>query len=165
MRRILFISLVLFTSILCELPTNFTWANTNNLNYIPAPRNQHFPEVCNSGWAITAANVLSSRIKINTTSFPDVQISPQVLLECDNLNFGCYGVFIQLLREMPEMLLDGLVKTTSQIRHVIRTRLIVVDNAALCQSANSVLRLVAQLNQTPRFMVSISMGISEVLTI
>ena len=94
-----------------------------------------------------------------------MQISPQVLLECDNLNFGCYGVFIQLFREILEMPSDGLVKIISQINHVIHTKLIVVDNVVLYLNVNSVLRLVAQLNQIPRFTESIHMEILEELII
>jgi hypothetical protein len=64
-----------------ELPDNFSWSDHNNINYLLSARNQHFPEVCNSGWAISATDVLSSRIKINRKGeVPDIQISPQVLL-------------------------------------------------------------------------------------
>lgn len=91
----IFITILLLSYVCCDLPTNFSWSDRNDLNYVASARNQHFPEVCNSGWAIAATNVLSSRIKINrTAASPDIQISPQVLLECDILNFGCYGVFM-----------------------------------------------------------------------
>lgn len=67
--------------------------------------------------------------------------------------------------EILEMPSDGLVKIISQINHVIHTKLIVVDNVVLYLNVNSVLRLVAQLNQIPRFTESIHMEILEELII
>lgn len=57
------------------------------------------------------------------------------------------------------MLSDGLVKTISQMRHAIHTKLIVVGNVVLYLNVNFVHHLVAQLNQTPRFTESIHMEI------
>lgn len=75
-----------------DLPTNFTWANINNISYIGPVRNQNFPNSCNSGWAFSTIHMLDSRIKRrrNATS-PDISLSVQVLLSCDTLDFGCMG--------------------------------------------------------------------------
>ena len=55
--------------------------------------NQNFPQVCASGWAIATTSALSSRIKIRrNASSPDIELSPQVLLNCDNYDNGCLGV-------------------------------------------------------------------------
>ena len=73
-------------------PTEWSWDNVDNINYLGVVRNQNYPAPCNSGWAIAATSTLSSRIKIaRKAQWPDVTISPQVLIDCDNLDFGCYG--------------------------------------------------------------------------
>lgn len=78
-----------------SLPTEFSWDNVNNTNYLPPVRNQMFPEPCNSGWAISATATLNTRIKIlRNASWPDISLSPQVLLDCDVLDYGCFGVTI-----------------------------------------------------------------------
>ena len=75
------------------LPINFSWANVNNRSYLTHIYNQNFPKPCNSGWAFATLNALNARIKIrrNATS-PDVVLSTQVLLSCDEYDFGCLGV-------------------------------------------------------------------------
>jgi cathepsin X len=78
-----------------DLPTEFSWDNVNGSNYLPPVRNQWFPQPCNSGWAMAATNVINSRIKIlRNAKWPDVQLSPQVLLDCDSLDYGCFGVHL-----------------------------------------------------------------------
>jgi hypothetical protein len=75
------------------LPSEFSWADINGSTFVPPVRNQWFPAPCNSGWAMAATNVLNSRIKIRRQGqWPDVQLSPQVLLDCDSLDYGCFGV-------------------------------------------------------------------------
>ena len=55
--------------------------------------NQNFPQVCNSGWAFATTNALNSRIKIaRKAQSPDISLSTQVLLNCDQLDNGCLGV-------------------------------------------------------------------------
>lgn len=76
-----------------ELPTEFSWDNVNNTNFMPTVRNQLFPAPCNSGWAMAATTVIDSRIKImRKAEWPDIQIAPQVLIDCDGDDYGCYGV-------------------------------------------------------------------------
>lgn len=76
-----------------EVPSEFSWADINGTTFLPPVRNQWFPAPCNSGWAMAATNVLNARIKIRKQAkWPDVQISPQVLLDCDHLDYGCFGV-------------------------------------------------------------------------
>jgi cathepsin X len=55
-------------------------------------RNQHIPEYCGSCWAFSATSSLSDRIKIlRNATWPDIIISPQVLLGCSHENNGCHG--------------------------------------------------------------------------
>lgn len=76
-----------------DIPADFSWADVNGTSFMPPLRNQWFPAPCNSGWAMAATNVLNARIKIaRKGAWPDVQLSPQVLLDCDNLDYGCFGV-------------------------------------------------------------------------
>ena len=78
-----------------DLPNEFSWADVNSTTFMPPIRNQWFPAPCNSGWAMAATNVINARIKIQKQGkWPDVQISPQVLLDCDSLVYGCFGVDI-----------------------------------------------------------------------
>ena len=73
-------------------PENITWANINGINYLTNNRNQHIPQYCGSCWAHATANVLSDRAKITrNASWPDIIISPQVLVSCDKQHRGCYG--------------------------------------------------------------------------
>jgi hypothetical protein len=60
--KIIFI-ILLINYLHANLPVEFSYANINGINYVPSARNQHFPEVCNSDWAIAATDVLSTRIK------------------------------------------------------------------------------------------------------
>jgi cathepsin X len=57
-------------------------------------RNQHIPYYCGSCWAFAATSALSDRIKIRRSAkWPDINISPQVLLSCDTTlgDLGCKG--------------------------------------------------------------------------
>jgi cathepsin X len=48
--------------------------------------------MCNSGWAHAAASTLSDRIKIARRAlWPEINISPQVLLSCATKAKGCEG--------------------------------------------------------------------------
>jgi cathepsin X len=55
-------------------------------------RNQNIPLRCVSSWAFSAASSLSDRIKIlRNASWPDIILSPQVLIACTTEADGCYG--------------------------------------------------------------------------
>jgi cathepsin X len=71
---------------------DFDWGNVDGINYLTIARNQHIPNYCGACWAFAAASALSDRIKIaRRAAWPDVSISPQVLLSCEQTDQGCYG--------------------------------------------------------------------------
>lgn len=75
-----------------DLPTDFWWGDVNGVNYLTVGKNQHIPQYCGSCWAFAATSALSDRIKImRNSTFPDILLSPQVLVSCENPDFGCYG--------------------------------------------------------------------------
>ena len=74
------------------LPTNWNWANVNNTNFLGTTKNQHIPQYCGSCWAQAATSSISDRIAImRGSAFPEIDISPQVLLTCDKNDDGCHG--------------------------------------------------------------------------
>ena len=74
------------------VPVNFTWADHNGTNYLTHNRNQMIPIYCGSCWAHAVTHVLSDRIKIRRhAAWPDINLSPQVLISCDPINRGCNG--------------------------------------------------------------------------
>lgn len=55
-------------------------------------RNQHIPVYCGSCWSFSTTSSLSDRIKIKRkAAWPDINISPQVLISCDTASRGCAG--------------------------------------------------------------------------
>mmetsp|Transcript_50845 Transcript_50845/g.58319 ORF Transcript_50845/g.58319 Transcript_50845/m.58319 type:complete len:611 (+) Transcript_50845:37-1869(+) len=75
-----------------SLPTEFSWTNVNGTDYTTPVLNQFDPQWCGSCWAMAAASALSDRIKIaKKAQFPEVILSPQVLISCDHYSRGCYG--------------------------------------------------------------------------
>nr|QBH22549.1 cathepsin 31 [Philasterides dicentrarchi] len=75
-----------------ELPETWEWSNINGTNFLTLGRNQHIPEYCGSCWAFSATSAVSDRIKImRNAQWPDISISPQVLLSCSNKDDGCHG--------------------------------------------------------------------------
>jgi cathepsin X len=55
-------------------------------------RNQHIPVYCGSCWSFATTSSLSDRIKIQrNASWPDINLSPQVLISCNNYSRGCHG--------------------------------------------------------------------------
>ena len=55
-------------------------------------RNQHIPIYCGSCWALSATSALSDRIKIRRKAqWPDIILSPQVLISCEEPDEGCHG--------------------------------------------------------------------------
>ena len=74
------------------LPNSFWWGRANGTNYLTMQRNQHIPVYCGSCWAFAATSALSDRIKIQRkAAWPDINLSPQVLISCDTVAEGCYG--------------------------------------------------------------------------
>ena len=74
-----------------QVPQNWNWGNVDGINYLTVSRNQHIPQYCGSCWAHAATSALSDRIKImRNASWPDFNISPQVLISCGP-NDGCHG--------------------------------------------------------------------------
>lgn len=83
---------VLETTPIADLPTNFFWGNVNGTNFLTFQRNQHIPIYCGSCWAFSATSALSDRIKIaRKAQFPDINLSPQVLISCELPDEGCHG--------------------------------------------------------------------------
>jgi cathepsin X len=79
---------------LSENPAELLWNNKDGVNYLTAAKNQHIPQYCGSCWIMAGTSVLSDRIKImNNAAWPDINLSPQVILSCDNAgeNLGCNG--------------------------------------------------------------------------
>lgn len=73
-----------------DLPSALDWSNFNGVSYLTIPRNSHVPQFCEGAWAFAAATTLSDRFKVLfNASFPDIVISPQVLLSCDYGSNGC----------------------------------------------------------------------------
>ena len=75
-----------------DLPDNFWWGNVKGVNYLTAQRNQHIPIYCGSCWAFASSSAMSDRIKIaRKAQWPDINISPQVLISCEDSDEGCGG--------------------------------------------------------------------------
>merc|ERR1712195_247896 len=69
-----------------------TVAGSNATNYLTNVWNQHIPQYCGSCWAHATTSVLSDRIKIaRKAAWPDINISPQVLISCQANMDGCHG--------------------------------------------------------------------------
>jgi hypothetical protein len=86
---------LLICSSLAAGETEFSWANVNGTSFVPPTHNQNFPAPCSSGWALSAVDVFNSRMKIRRQgASPDLEISSQVLLSCDEYDYGCMGVTI-----------------------------------------------------------------------
>jgi len=75
-----------------EVPDQWLWNDINGVNYLTNLRNQHIPQYCGSCWAHAATSALSDRIKIaRNAQFPDINISPQVVISCSMEDDGCHG--------------------------------------------------------------------------
>jgi len=75
-----------------DLPTEWFWNNVTGTNYLTNMRNQHVPQYCGSCWAHASTSALSDRIKIaRKAAWPDINISPQVIISCETKDDGCHG--------------------------------------------------------------------------
>jgi cathepsin X len=53
------------------------------VNYLSITRNQNNPYFCSAGWAFSTASSISDRINIKRNkTWPEIVISPQVLINC-----------------------------------------------------------------------------------
>ena len=78
--------------ILEDLPEQVLWSNVDGKNFLTNVFNQHVPTYCGSCWAHAATSALSDRIKIaRKAAWPDINISPQVLISCETPDQGCHG--------------------------------------------------------------------------
>merc|ERR1740117_1055557 len=69
-----------------DLPTDFTWKNVNNTNYMTTIRNQHIPVYCGSCWAMGSSSALADRLNIKQVRAGGVMsenmLSVQAILSC-----------------------------------------------------------------------------------
>lgn len=75
-----------------DAPATWSWNNVNGTNFLTNVRNQHIPQYCGSCWAHASTSSLSDRIKIaRNAAWPDINIAPQVLIDCMHTSLGCHG--------------------------------------------------------------------------
>jgi len=75
-----------------DVPSSIDWRYTNGQRYATWTRNQHIPNYCGACWAFSSTSALADRIMIqNKNEFPEVDLSPQVLLNCERDDQGCHG--------------------------------------------------------------------------
>jgi len=75
-----------------EAPDQWLWNDVNGVNYLTQMKNQHIPQYCGSCWAQASTSALSDRIKIaRKAAWPDINISPQVVVSCSKNDMGCHG--------------------------------------------------------------------------
>lgn len=75
-----------------DLPDTVDWRWDGGQRYTTWSRNQHIPNYCGSCWSFAATSALSDRIMINyKDQFPEWDLAPQVLLDCDTDDDGCHG--------------------------------------------------------------------------
>merc|ERR1719162_2974879 len=76
-----------------DLPNSLDWRDYEGNNFMPWTRNQHIPQYCGSCWSFAATTAFASRIMIaRGDAFPEISLSPQLVLDCDtDNNYGCHG--------------------------------------------------------------------------
>jgi len=74
------------------LPDSVDWRYADGQRYATWNRNQHIPNYCGSCWAMASTSAMNDRIAIqNKNQFPEWDLAPQVLLDCDSTDNGCHG--------------------------------------------------------------------------
>jgi hypothetical protein len=75
-----------------SIPTNFSWGNANGKNYLSVVRNSNVPQYCDASYIFAVTSSLSDRIAVARGGiFPEINMSPQMLLSCNTANNGCNG--------------------------------------------------------------------------
>jgi len=77
-----------------SLPDSFDWKKGKEgmASLVTITRNQHIPNYCGACWSFAVTSSLSDRYRIiNNASFPQTDLSMQVLLNCDKYDQGCHG--------------------------------------------------------------------------
>jgi cathepsin X len=74
------------------LPDELDWSNVDGKNFLSIMRNQHRPQYCQAAWVFATLSTVADRFKVmNNAAWPDINLSPQVLLSCDYADQGCFG--------------------------------------------------------------------------
>lgn len=82
-----------------DLPESLDYRNYNGKNLVTWDRNQHIPQYCGSCWAQAVTSMLSDRLSIiRNGSWPNMDVSPQVLLNCGDAGSCSGGQPIEALR-------------------------------------------------------------------
>lgn len=144
---------------LSALPVNFTWGPGGERNYLTPAPNQNNPLRCESGWAWAVINSLNARANIRIArsglKLPLVSLATQVLLECDQRDSGCLGVFFCRFRENPHRRLLGSAGTVSLTPPAIPTRRedipMARDAAAAVNARCALPKIFARDRATPRY--------------
>eukprot|EP01084_Bolivina_argentea_P224344 379394_1 len=77
---------------LSAVPTSLDWRYKDGQRYATWSRNQHIPNYCGACWAMASTSAFNDRVMImNKNSYPEWDVSPQVLLDCDMKDDGCHG--------------------------------------------------------------------------
>jgi len=62
------------------------------VNYLSWNKNQHIPTYCGSCWAQATTSCIADRINIaRKRTFPDIALSPQVIINCKIGGGSCNG--------------------------------------------------------------------------
>ena len=75
-----------------DLASELDWRYVDGQRYATWTRNQHIPNYCGACWAFSSTSALSDRIMIqNKNAWPEWDLAPQVLLNCETPDDGCHG--------------------------------------------------------------------------
>eukprot|EP00762_Andalucia_godoyi_P003022 ANDGO_04143.mRNA.1 Cathepsin C len=75
-----------------DVPETLDWRNVSGVNYLTPLVNQHIPQYCGSCWLHGSTSSFNDRLKIlRQARFPDIMVSRQVLLDCEEPCGSCGG--------------------------------------------------------------------------